>query len=110
MMKLHYKNKSYELSLFDNYYITTTESEDYYENDIESIINSLQEGDGNRFKKEFNYDFTVTLNGVEIDCDDVLGILLNQHTTTTFPKMLNVDTNEYVDVKVDKNGLFFIYK
>jgi uncharacterized 2Fe-2S/4Fe-4S cluster protein (DUF4445 family) len=74
MIQLHYKSKSYDLTLFDNYYITTV----FGSGKVESILNALQSGRINRFKQVTNTQFTVTHNGVEIDCNDVHTLLLNQ--------------------------------
>jgi len=74
MIQLHYKSKSYDLTLFDNYYITTVSGS----GKVESILNALQSGKCSRWKSFFNKQFTVTQDGIEIDCDDVYSILLNQ--------------------------------
>jgi hypothetical protein len=75
-MELHYKGKTYELCLFDSYYMSTKcETSD---DDIESILNSMQEGDTNNWMKEFNIHFTVTQNGKNIDVNEVHNLLLNE--------------------------------
>jgi hypothetical protein len=78
-MELHYRGKTYELCLFDSYWITTKcETSD---DDIESILNSMQEGDTDNWMKEFNIHFTVTQNGENIeniDVNEVHNLLLNE--------------------------------
>ena len=75
-MELHYKGKTYELCLFDSYYMSTKcETSD---DDIESILNSMQEGGTNNWMKEFNIHFTVTQNGKNIDVNEVHNLLLNE--------------------------------
>jgi hypothetical protein len=76
MITLHFKTKSYDLTLYDGFYITTVSGSESAA--VESILNALQSGRCTRWKSFFNKQFTVTQDGVEINCDDVYSILLNQ--------------------------------
>ena len=76
MITLHFKTRSYDLTLYDSFYITTVSGSESAA--VESILNALQSGRCTRWKSFFNKQFTVTQDGVEINCDDVYSILLNQ--------------------------------
>lgn len=73
MLKLTYKKRTYDLVLFDSYYIQTKQP--YFPKhyaELETIINSLQER-----AYDQNYKFTITLNGQNFDATDVHNYLLN---------------------------------
>ena len=76
MITLHYNSRFYDLTLHDGFYITTVNGSNSAT--IESILNALQSGKCSRWKSFFNKQFTVTQDGIEIDCNDVHSILLNQ--------------------------------
>jgi hypothetical protein len=75
--ELHYKNKTFELSLFDDFYITINDERlnntDDLSCDIESILLSMMDNNmtTEQWMNECDIHFTVTKHGVEIKADDV---------------------------------------
>jgi hypothetical protein len=75
-IQLHYKNESYELEFFDDFYITTKVKT---QNDnIESILNALQQG-GNiqQWIKETKIKFTLTIDDINVNLKEFDIELLN---------------------------------
>ena len=75
--QLHYKNKTFELSLFDDFYITIDDERlnniDDLSCDIESILLSMMDNNMTcqQWMDECEMNFTVTKDGIEINPDDV---------------------------------------
>ena len=73
-MILHYKNRQYELTLFDGFYLTTVKPST--SGAVESILNALQ--DGRRvesFMSKTGIQFTVTNNGILVNPKDVISLI-----------------------------------
>jgi hypothetical protein len=75
--QLHYKKKTFELSLFDDFYITIDDERLNNTNklscDIESILLSMMDNNMTcqQWQNECDIHFTVTKDGTEINPDDV---------------------------------------
>ena len=68
-IKLHYNNQDIELCLFDDFYITCVNTNDFTD-DVESILAALQ--NGRRIQEwinKTNKPFTITFNGDNIPLD-----------------------------------------
>jgi hypothetical protein len=75
--KLTYKNKTYDLVLFDSFYVTTKQpyAKKHYA-DLETIINTMQEHSNERF----DYVYQLTYEGKDIKPSQVHQLLLDmQH-------------------------------
>jgi len=73
-LQLTYQNKTYDLVLFDDYYITTKQPyAKKHSAALETIINAMQERSDHRF----DYQYSVQFNGVEINPSEVHNILIN---------------------------------
>jgi hypothetical protein len=74
--ELHYQNQIFELSLFDDFYITINDSRldniDDLALDMEAILNTMMERYNNapleikQWMEDFDHHYTVTKNGIEI--------------------------------------------
>lgn len=78
-IKLTYKNKTYDLGLFDYYYITTKQpyAKRHYAA-LETIINTMQE----RSNERFDYVYRLTCDGREIQASEVHQLLLTNQGET----------------------------
>jgi hypothetical protein len=73
-MVLHYKNRQYQLALFDDFYITTVKPSK--SGAIESILNALQESTRvDSFMSKTGIQFTVTNTGVLVNPKDVISLI-----------------------------------
>lgn len=73
-MVLHYKNRQYQLALFDGFYLTTVKPST--SGAIESILNALQESTRvDSFMSKTGIQFTVTNNGILVNPTDVISLI-----------------------------------
>ena len=73
-MILHYKNRNYELTLFDGFYLTTVKPTT--SSVIESILCALQESKRvDSFMSKTGIQFTVTNNGIFVNPKDVISLI-----------------------------------
>ena len=74
--KLHFNNVTYNLSLFDSYYLQTNRKPSTKNHaDVETILNLMQEGDDNL--PHGWIDFFVTFDGVRVAPSTLHNLMLD---------------------------------
>jgi hypothetical protein len=73
-MILHYRNRSYALTLVDGFYLTTVKPST--SGNVESILCALQESQRvDSFMEKTGIQFTVTNNGIKVNPKDVISLI-----------------------------------